>query len=223
MKHYFKKLWLLALVFAFRTAKAQDSLSLRDATEIRYKAGNMVGQELRDLLNAISSTAFETQEIADVIHGAYSEGRNRIFRDSAVDIEPDINPTFQTGAQSGDEPLEKYLKDLDILYKKSDSSTIGFSNIRTSNVKKKDIVYVKVYFNAFFKGGSTVNDQAYVQTNRIAEVEAMKDKNQWKVYIVRLGFLNPADTTGGDVTNNIPLKVDVIAFQGLTAKSTEAD
>ncbi len=55
--------------------------------------------------------------------------------------------------------------------KKSDSNSVTFSNIRCSNVKKKDIVYVKVYFNSFFRNASTVSDKPYTITNRIAEIK----------------------------------------------------
>ena len=222
MSYFFKTLPLVVAFLTMERAVAQDSLSIRDAAEIRYKAGNIVERELRDLLNAVSSTTFETQETAELIHNAYSEGRNRIFRDSAVLVEPDVNPAYQTSGQSGDEPLDKYLRDMDILYKKSDSNSIAFSNIRCSNVKKKDIVYVKVYFNSFFRNASTVSEKPYAVTNRIAEIKAEKDKNQWRLYIVRLGFFNPADT-GNDVANNIPLKMELNTLQGLTAKSTAQD
>ncbi|HEY1212595.1 MAG TPA: tetratricopeptide repeat protein, partial [Bryobacteraceae bacterium] len=63
----------------------------------------------------------------------------------------------------------------------------------------------KVYFNSHFKGRSTVNDQPYTVTNRIAEIKAQKDRNQWRLYIVRLAFFNPQDTIG-DVANNMPIK-----------------
>ncbi len=96
MSYFFKILPFVIAFLGMERAAAQDSLSIRDAAEIRYKAGNIVERELKDLLNAVSSTTFETQETAELIHNAYSEGRNRIFRDSAVLVEPDVNPTFQT-------------------------------------------------------------------------------------------------------------------------------
>src|SRR5579872_7462336 len=84
-------------------ATAQDSLSFRDASEIRYTAERLVGTELNELLNAVSSTAYETQEVAETIMAAYSESRNQIFRDSLVLVEPDVNPAIRNSAQSGEE------------------------------------------------------------------------------------------------------------------------
>lgn len=199
---------LLLFVAAFLTAGravAQDSLSIRDASEIRYKAERMVKTELNELLNSLSNTSYETQEVAESIHSSYTESRNRIFRDSMVLVEPDINPGIRSSAQSGDEPLGKYLRDLDLLYRKSDSPSVEFRNIRSSSVKKSDNLYVKVYFTSLFKGQSTISEQAYSMTHRIAEIKAVKDRNQWRLFIVRLAFFNPADTAG-DVANNIPLK-----------------
>src|ERR1700733_11664527 len=75
-------LLLTAALFSIHCVTAQDSLSARDATEIRHKGENLIKDDLKGLLNAISSTSFESQETADNIHNSYSEGRNQIFRDS---------------------------------------------------------------------------------------------------------------------------------------------
>src|SRR5258708_6512309 len=210
-----------ALVVAGR-ATGQDSLSIRDASEIRYKAERMVKTELNELLNSLSNTGYETQEVAESIHSSYTDSRNRIFRDSLVLVEPDINPAYQRPGQSGDEPLGKYLRDIDVLYKKSDSATVEFNNIRSSSVKKNENIYVKVYFNSLFKGRSTISDQAYSMTNRIAEIKAEKDKNQWRLFIVRLAFFNPADTVG-DIVHNIPIIHESPVIAALTAHSTARD
>ena len=92
----------------------------------------MVRDDLKGLMNAITSTAFESQETADNIHNSFSEGRNQIFRDSTVRVEPDINPGNTNSTIAGDVQLDRYLKDLDLLYNKADTSTIEFSNIRAS-------------------------------------------------------------------------------------------
>jgi tetratricopeptide (TPR) repeat protein len=198
---------LTATYCSVQLATAQDSLSVRDAAEIRHKGELLIKDDLQGLLNAISSTSFESQETSDIIHNSYSEGRNQLFRDSLIRVEPDVDPTNVTSSASGEEQLDRYLKDLDLLYNKTDSSTIGFSNIRCSDVKKKDNIYVKIYFNSFFRGKSSVKDHAYSVTNRLAEAWARKEKGQWHLLIVRLAFYNPADTAG-DIANNVPLKYE---------------
>src|SRR5258708_34924787 len=102
-----------ALVVAGR-ATGQDSLSIRDASEIRYKAERMVKTELNELLNSLSNTGYETQEAAESIHSSYTDRRNRIFRDSLVLVQPDINPAYQRPRQSGDDPLGNYLQDIEL-------------------------------------------------------------------------------------------------------------
>src|SRR5262249_41826746 len=102
-----------AVLFSVGT-KAQDSLSNRDVAEIRIKAERMVKTDLNELLNSISNTGFESPEIMETIHSSFSESRRRIFRDSLVVVEPDLNPTYQSSAQAGDALLDKYLKDVDL-------------------------------------------------------------------------------------------------------------
>jgi len=221
MKDLSTVLLLFAGLLTVERTVAQDSLSNRDAADIRYKAERLVKTDLNELLNSISNTGFESQEVAESIHSSYSESRTRIFRDSLVVVEPDLNPVFQNSAQSGDALLDKYLKDIDILYKKSDSATIEFSNIRCSSVKKKDQFYIKVYYNCLFRGKSSVADQPYSVTNRIAEIQAERQKNTWRLLIVRIGYFNPIDTAN-DVANNVPIKYDM-KLTGLTAQSTAQD
>src|ERR1700761_9779251 len=116
-------LFLAALCTMGRVA-AQDSLSVRDASEIRYKAERMVKTELNELLNSLSNSNYQTQEVAESIHSSYTESRNRIFRDSLVVVEPDVNPADMSSGQAADESLGKYLRDIDLFYKKSDSATV---------------------------------------------------------------------------------------------------
>jgi tetratricopeptide (TPR) repeat protein len=209
MKDFSPVLFLFsaALLGAGRVS-AQDSLSGRDATEIRYKAERMVKTELNELLNSLSSTGFETHEVQESIQDSYLiNRRNRIFRDSLVLVEPDVKPGIDHSGQADDELLGKYLRDIDLLYKKSDTATIVFDHVRCSPVKKSNTLYVKVYFNSLFRGRSAISDRPYSVTNRLAEIKAEKEGSQWRLYIVRLAFFNPQDTVG-DVANDLPIKYE---------------
>lgn len=200
-------LFLSAVVGAQRCI-AQDSLSIRDASEIRHKAESLIKKELNELLNSLSSTSFESTEIEETLHSSYSGTRNKIFRDSMILVEDDINPAFKSSGQSREEVLEKYLKDFDLMYKKSDTASIDFQNIRCSSIKKKDNIYIKVYFNSLFKNKNAITDAAYSPNNRVAEIKVDKERNQWQLYIVRLAFFDPSDTVN-DVVNNVPLKHEI--------------
>ncbi|HWK04197.1 MAG TPA: tetratricopeptide repeat protein [Puia sp.] len=202
---------LLALFLSALCAQqaiAQDSLSIRDASEIRHKAESLIKKELNELLNSLSSTSFESTEIEETLHSSYSGTRNKIFRDSMILVEDDINPAFKSSGQSREEVLEKYLKDFDLMYKKSDTASIDFRNTRCSSIKKKDNIYIKVYFNSLFKNKNAISDAPYSENNRVAEIKVDKNGNQWQLYIVRLAFFAPSDTVN-DVVNNIPLKHEI--------------
>ena len=212
---------LLLCAFCVQQSLAQDSLSIRDASEIRHKAESLIKKELNELLNSLSSTSFESTEIEETLHSSYSGTRNKIFRDSMILVEDDINPAFKASSQSREEVLEKYLKDFDLMYKKSDTASIDFQNIRCSSIKKKDNIYIKVYFNSLFKNKNAITDAAYTQNNRVAEIKVDKERNQWQLYIVRLAFFNPSDTVN-DLTNNIPIKHEISQQIQLLAASPDS-
>lgn len=193
---------LLLGLFSFRFCVAQDSIQLKDASEIRYKAEKII-KELNDLLNVLSNSDIESKEKNDLIVNSYSNSTNRIFKDSSVLVEDDTNPAFKSTNQSKDETISNYLKDFDLFYKKSDDGSVELNNIRSSKVKKSDNIYVKVYFTSFFKNKS-MNDSSYSMTNRVAEVRASKERNKWEIHIGRIGFFNPSDTVK-DVLNDIPI------------------
>ncbi|HEX9508975.1 MAG TPA: tetratricopeptide repeat protein [Puia sp.] len=200
---------------------AQDSLSIRDASEIRHKAESLIKKELNELLNSLSSTSFESTEIEETLHSSYSGTRNKIFRDSMILVEDDINPAFKSSGQSREEVLEKYLKDFDLMYKKSDTASIDFQNIRCSSIKKKDNIYIKVYFNSLFKNKNAISDAPYSPNDRVAEIKVDKERNQWQLYIVRLAFFAPSDTVN-DVVNNVPLKHEISQQIQLLAASPDS-
>jgi tetratricopeptide (TPR) repeat protein len=221
MIYFSRSLFLTLTLFSIVRVSAQDSLSVKDAIEIRHKAEDMVKSQLNVLMNALTSKGFDKHETIEAIHNSFSEER-RIFRDSLIDVEPDIDPRIKTSEDAGDERLFKYLKDLDVMYNKTEGDSIQISNISCSNVKKRENIYIKVYFNSLMQGKAVVTNQAYTLTNRVAEIMARKDENQWHLYIVRLGFFRPTDTVG-DILNNMPVRFETNAFVGLTAQSTASD
>jgi len=116
--------------------------------------------------------------------------------------------------------VDKYLKDFELLYQKSDNESILFTNLSSSPVKKADRLYVKVYFNSLFKNKNTGTDTPFVMTNRVAEITAIKDKNKWALSIARIAFFNPADTAG-DALNNMAIYRDAVAGMPKTFASAQ--
>ncbi|MEP6749364.1 MAG: hypothetical protein ABJB86_16635, partial [Bacteroidota bacterium] len=200
--HYFLLL-LLSFLF-FQKVTAQDSISIKDAEEIRYKSESLIKRELKDLLNNIANTDIELAETKKIIYNSHSGTRNKIFLSPRVLLEDDINPSFHSSNSSRDIEVEKYLNDFDLLYKKSDAPSVSFNDVKASNVKKGKTLYVKVYFTSFFRNGYKISDTAYTLNNRVAEIRIEKEHNKWTPYISRVDFFNPADTAN-DVLNDIIL------------------
>lgn len=200
--HYFF-LSLLALLL-LQTAAAQDSITIKDAEEIRYKSESLIKREFKDLLNNIANTDIDLAETKKIIYNAHSGDRNRIFLSPKVVLEDDINPSFHSTYSSRDIDVEKYLNDFDLLYKKSDAPSISFNDVKASNIKKGKTLYVKVYFTSFFRNQNKTTDTAYTLNNRVAEIRIEKEKNKWVPYISRVAFFNPADTAN-DISNDIQL------------------
>ena len=183
---------------------AQDPITIQDAEEIRFKSENIVKRELKDLLNNLSNSTVELKETQEMILNSYSGSRNRIFLSSTVLVEDDINPNFHSSLNTRDMEIDKYLKDFDILYKKSDGPSVNINIMKVSNVKKTGSLYVKVYYSSFFRNPNTTNDTAYTLNNRIAEISIKRENNKWIPYIARIGFYVPADTVN-DFTNDLVL------------------
>ncbi|MEO5682165.1 MAG: tetratricopeptide repeat protein [Chitinophagaceae bacterium] len=196
-------LLLITLLFTKFTV-AQDSITIKDAEEIRYKSESLIKREFRDLLNNIANADIELAETKLIISNAHSGTRNKIFYSPRVLLEDDINPNFHSSNTSRDIEVEKYLNDFDLLYKKSDAPSVSFNDVKASNIKKGKNLYVKVFFSSFFRNANKTNDTAYTINNRVAEIRVEKEKGKWAPYIARVGFFNPADTAN-DLGNDIVL------------------
>lgn len=198
----------IGLLFIFLIANnhlfAQDAITIQDAEEIRFKSENIVKRELKDLLNNLSNSTVELKETQEMILNSYSGSRNRIFLSSKVLVEDDINPNFHSSINSQDMEIDKYLKDFDILYKKSDGPSVIINIAKVSNVKKSGSLYVKVYYTSFFRNPNTTTDTAYTLNNRIAEISIQRENNKWVPYIARIGFYAAADTVN-DFSNDLVL------------------
>jgi len=182
---------------------AQDSLTIKDAGEISYRA-ELVVNEFRDLLNIIANSQTDIKETKDLIFNSYNHTKNRIFFDSTVMVEDDLNPAIHSSDGSKDLPIANYLNNLDLFYSKCDTATIDLSNIRVSNIKKADYLYVKVYYASLFKGRNSLSEAGFVTNNRVAEIRLEKKGGKWSGAIMHIGFYNGADLSG-DTLNDVKL------------------
>jgi tetratricopeptide (TPR) repeat protein len=198
---------------------AQSNITVKDAAEISYKSELLIS-EFRDLMNVISNKETNLKETKDIIYNSHSGTKNKIFYNSNILVEDDLNPAQSASSTPKEITIEKYLNDLDLLYEKSDTFSISFENIRVSKIKQADYLYIKVYFNSLFKNKSIAANTSYPVGHRMAEIRIDKDKNKWMMQIMRLGFYKPEDTVN-DNRNDIAIHYGDTAGKS-TASSTAA-
>lgn len=183
---------------------AQD-LTTRDNEEVKLLARRKVERGLNDLLNVLSLTDLGEAERNVLISESFSPGINQLFADKDVIVEDDISPARAAAGTVLDMSVEKYLANFDLLYTKNAQSTIQFSNVTVSDLKKGNTLYVKVFYTSLFVGKHTKIDKPYVPVRRVAEVRADQVGTKWSVLITRLAFMTQADSMNLGL-NNVPLK-----------------
>ncbi|MEO8771059.1 MAG: tetratricopeptide repeat protein [Ferruginibacter sp.] len=184
---------------------AQDSITIKDAVQMKHIAENQV-RDLNDLLNGIANSESPSSDVQEIIAESYSPGYKQIFLKPETSVEDDIDPTITTSSNLHDIKVIDYLKDLNVLYTKSNSNSIIFTNARISDPKRANDnhIFVKVYYNSFFKNACKTSDREYSINNRVAQIRMEKRNTKWTPYIESILFFNPDDTLN-DVVNDITL------------------
>ncbi|WP_083925361.1 tetratricopeptide repeat protein [Flexithrix dorotheae] len=211
---------LLLLFFIMLTSHFQgisQDLEIRDKAEITYQAELLVS-EFQNLLNIVSNSDLTLSETKEIIENSYDSHGNKIFKSSDITLEDDINPNNVGPQNAIDAPVEKYLKDFDLFYEKSDDFTVEFSDIKISKVYNSDYVYVRVYFKRNFKSKHSVIESPYKPVERVAEISAVRDGKKWKSNIVSVVF---HDDSNPIEVEELPAEGE-IANVGTTVSNTEA-
>ncbi len=209
------KLYILVLLLltSVSTTTFGQELNIKDGAEIMYRAEILLN-EYGDLLNTVSNNGLSLTESKGLISNSFSKSSsNRIFYDNKVIVEDDIDPRSNNTNKGLDMPIESYLNKLELVYTKSDDYTITFSNINISNVKQRDYIYVKVFFESLFESSHKEVKIPYKQVKRVAEVRADRVDNKWKVYITALRFTNDNEVHS-DTLNDVKLVSDQFAADG---------
>ncbi|HXB45545.1 MAG TPA: tetratricopeptide repeat protein, partial [Puia sp.] len=196
----------------------QDSITVNDALEIKYRAKSLIESDLRDLMNGVSDVNAGANDVNEMIANSYSNKTKKIFLSKENIIEDDINPNFHSSNKTSDLKVEQYFKELDLKYKKSDGQSIVFVDISVSNVKKTKLLYVKVYFSSIFKNPHKYIDTAYAINNRVAEINLEKVDNKWVAYISSIRFYSPADTINDNSTD-----IQLVREKGATGGAVTLD
>jgi tetratricopeptide (TPR) repeat protein len=202
----------------------QDYITTNDVKVIKAKSEITIQRHLNILLNTISFTGSENTDIKDLINESFENGDKQLFLNKQITIADDISdPNYRSSSSSPEISVIQYLNSFNTFYAKSDTNSVYFSDVRSSQVKKgKKNIYLDVYFTSFFKNKCLPYPAIpYKPAKRVAEIFVKKgNNNKWLVYISRIGFFNPTDTVN-DFLNNIVVQsvpsslVDgTISYQG---------
>ncbi|HEY2348876.1 MAG TPA: hypothetical protein VGH64_07660, partial [Puia sp.] len=203
----FKVLFLFAgLNGVVHMCHAQDTITTRDAKSIKAISETIIERYFNNLLNTISYTGAESNDIREMITRSFEDSNKRIFLNNQITVADDISdPDYSNSSNSPDVPITQYLNAFNTFYGKSDSNSVFFNGVRSSAVKKgKKNLYINVYFTSTFKNKCLSKPSTpYKTTNRVAELFIKRSSNnKWLLYISRIGFFNPVDTVN-DFSDNI--------------------
>ena len=202
-------LFLLAFLLAVTSVLAQKDLgkiytarvnsgktgpvTKRDKDEITFQAKNKI-DNLEKLLNVLKTPDLSESDLNSIIKNSYLPNQDQIFYNDAIVIEDDINPKHINSDSTAYLKVDRYLRDLDLFYAKSDSSTIIFSRKITSPVLDgSEYPYIKVFFTSTFAGKHSQFNAPYQPVQRVAELRAEKVEGKWRTFVTRLGFLRPGE------------------------------
>ncbi len=192
--HYFFSLssFLLFFLFLSQISNAQE-ITDKDSDIVTSKSIEML-QEFKQLLTLLISPDIDDATIKELIANSYAkDDPNAIFFNEKVIFEDDINPNHYDYKTASDFALMTYLKNIDLFLVKDTAASIVFSDIRASNVKLGEFLYVKIFFKSFFKINHKEIKMPYRTTERVAEIRAEYENDKWKFYIMRVSFVTPED------------------------------
>ena len=165
----------------------------RDKDEIIFQAKNKI-DNFANLLNALTTNGLSESERNSITQNSYLPNQDQIFFNDAIVIEDDVDPKHTASDKTADLKVDRYLRDLDLFYVKSDSATIKFTRIITSPVLEgKEYPYLKVFFTSTFTGKHSQFTIPYQSVQRVAELRADKVDGKWRTFITRLGFIRPGE------------------------------
>lgn len=183
----------------------QDTLTVNDVRVIKARSEITIARYFNVLLNTISYTGAENTDIKELISQSFEDSSQRIFLNKQVAITDDISdPNYTSSSGSPEISAIQYLNAFNTFYAKSDTNSVYFTNVRSSQVKKgKKNIYINVYFTSYFRNNClSTPGTPYKPGKRVAEIFIKKGiNNKWLLYISRIGFFNPADTVNDDLNN----------------------
>src|SRR5690349_17402782 len=118
---------LLVHAFGF----SQDSITVKDAAAIKFRAEQVVLGQYLDLLNTLASDDLEPTDRSKLIQDAHS-GDRKIFESANAIVQDDVNPAHTSAADATELDVARYLGDFDLMYMKGKEASVRFLDPRTS-------------------------------------------------------------------------------------------
>jgi WD40 repeat protein len=182
------------IVFSFsflvQNVNAQE-ITYKDSQEITSRSKELL-QNFNQLINLLTSPLIDDATSKELIANSFAKNdSNALFLNDNVILEDDIDPNHFDYKTSSDVNVKTYFKNIDLFLKKDTVSSIVFSDVRVSNVKLGDFLYVKVFFKSLFRTNHKEIKKTYVTTERVVDMRAEIVNKKWKVYIVLVSFVKP--------------------------------
>lgn len=166
----------------------------RDAKEIKSKSRLLIN-EYEGLLNLISNSEIFQSEVVEVIDNSYSSTNvNRLFKDSKIVVEDDLNPEIKNSFDATNVDISYYLSNFNLLYEKTIDYSISFEDIKVSEIYFKDYMFLNVFFTTNYSSTSKRYSSSFEKRTRVAEVQIEKGTSGWDVFIVGLRFARPNES-----------------------------
>ena len=184
---------LIGVLLAGSLELQAQKLSAADSTEIQQQALRHVRQ-FEGLLNLVAQPDkyFRKYSFTRLIRSFYDEQSHyRIFRDSLVAVEDDLNPNAQPDADNF-LSVKDYLQAFFSFYEKSPVASVYFSDYRVSPVKEGEYTYVEVYYLSEFTNlHRAYPDHPYPARHNKATVRAQRQETGWQVIISNINYYQP--------------------------------
>lgn len=171
------------------SASAQsDSITLRDEWFLIKDAIPDLINEYHSRLSVIGDNSMLPDDIMHAIDVMINKANvNRIFFDSNVIIENDLNAGAEVAATPEDKKVKDYLEEFNLFVKKGENFSVSFSGLQISPLKKSSFLYFNVYFETEIQG-EDFRRQLLPASHRKAEIRLVRKNSQWHAYINGIKF-----------------------------------
>lgn len=182
------------LLFRFAALGQEAGLSSRDRDEIGSRAITLVS-DFEKLLNVIATKGTTASDVQDLIQQTTAE-EGRLFFDNKVNVEDDLYSLNADSLAAKDVSIVKYINDWDLFYIKTYSEGVVFSDLRLSEITRKEYTYLKVYFVAQFRNRHKDFDRPYPDRRRIALIRVDRKDDKWELAINGISFFRSVKPSG---------------------------